>query len=83
MRGELVVVETARDRQVARAAAAPVLQLARARPTVGLVDGDRHHPGLLGEGVLDAVAVMGVEIDIGDARRAQREKLEEWRTRDR
>lgn len=33
----------------------------------GLVDGDSEHAGIVPEDALDAVAVVGVEVEVGDA----------------
>ena len=67
--GHAAVVEARRHRQVDRPAAAVAI-VARAAtgmgPAPAFVDRDRQHPPLAGHRILDAVAVVGVDIDIGD-----------------
>ena len=69
--GQFAVVEVARHRQVARLPAGPVPEpaggiAAALRPAPRLVDRQREDTRLVGEGILDAVAVMGVQVQVED-----------------
>ncbi len=64
---QLAVVQAGRHRQVARLAAGAVAGRPGARPAPGLVHADGQHARVVGEGVLHAVAVMRIDVEIDDA----------------
>ena len=71
-KGQFAVVEIGRNRQISREATGPVADTAGPalghRPAHVLMDRDGQDPGIAVEGRLNAVAVMGVDIQIGDPR---------------
>jgi len=67
---ELGIVETARHWQIACCPAAAIARGAAARPAPGFMDADGENPIVVEKSFLDAVAVMGVDIEINDRRDA-------------
>ena len=63
---KLGIVQILRNREIPGHAAGPVFRRSGPGPTIIFMDGDRQHAILVMKGILHAVSVMGIEIDIKD-----------------
>ena len=74
---EFAVIEIRGHRQVPRRAGRPVLHQAGMRPAFFLMNGNRQHPRIIGESILNTIAMMRIQINVKHSLNAFRQKRQD------